>query len=146
MASAAIYPFLAVAPLAGSVDRNAERMEKQVKPWMVAPLAGSVDRNGSVASGYNRSGRSLPSRGAWIEICKSPPTWAFRMMVAPLAGSVDRNRSTLTQEIDTYESLPSRGAWIEILPPGAQRRLWLRSLPSRGAWIEMRRKCFGTQS
>ena len=39
------YDLEYVAPLAGSVDRNAERMEKQVKPWM-----------------------SLPSRGAWIEI------------------------------------------------------------------------------
>ena len=28
--------------------------------WTVAPLAGSVDRNGSIASGYNRSGRRSP--------------------------------------------------------------------------------------
>ena len=57
-----------VAPLAGSVDRNAERMEKQVKPW-VAPLAGSVDRNCNLTCASMRRVRSLPSRGAWIEIC-----------------------------------------------------------------------------
>ena len=56
--------------------------------------------------------RSLPSRGAWIEIFLRPGSlpWAW--------------------------SLPSRGAWIEILGgliPGAV----VPSLPSRGAWIEI---------
>ena len=80
--------------------------------------------------------RSLPSRGAWIEI---------RVSARP-TGRAGR-------------SLPSRGAWIEILPssrlsrtarsrsPRGERGLkWglslrdcplAESLPSRGAWIEM---------
>ena len=64
----------AVAPLAGSVDRNAERMEKQVKPW-VAPLAGSVDRNWTNDRLEPKTCASLPSRGAWIEI-SSPFFWS----------------------------------------------------------------------
>ena len=67
-----------VAPLAGSVDRNAAGATSGAL-WPVAPLAGSV------------VGTSLPSRGAWIEISR----WAGKdrlASVAPLAGSVDRNR------------------------------------------------------
>ena len=56
---------------------------------------------------------SLPSRGAWIEICV-------------------RLRSTYFRD----RSLPSRGAWIEMADPAAACACsW--SLPSRGAWIEM---------
>ena len=56
-----------VAPLAGSVDRNA-LLTSSRRFLRVAPLAGSVDRNAAVASGYANVRR-----------------------VAPLAGSVDRN-------------------------------------------------------
>ena len=57
-----------VAPLAGSVDRNTE-VQRMNKEAVVAPLAGSVDRNVSLALVYIASFLSLPSRGAWIEIC-----------------------------------------------------------------------------
>ena len=59
--------------------------------------------------------RSLPSRGAWIEISRSPEgiTMGCR-------------------------SLPSRGAWIEIRAPHVVHNVLCRSLPSRGAWIEIR--------
>ena len=55
---------------------------------------------------------SLPSRGAWIEICAylNAPTHS--------------------------ESLPSRGAWIEI-PVSGKPYSSPVSLPSRGAWIEI---------
>ena len=57
--------------------------------------------------------RSLPVRGAWIEI---------------LCLAECRKR---------YESLPVRGAWIEIIQ-SMNRESWLtRSLPVRGAWIEI---------
>ena len=57
----------------------------------VAPLAGSVDRN-LFAPGLTALGlTSLPSRGAWIEIYDSARQWAEDHLVAPLAGSVDRN-------------------------------------------------------
>ena len=83
-----------------------------------------------------KSGKSLPSRGAWIEIFSDSTT-----------ASVTRG------------SLPSRGAWIEIGSPETPRTgcrcrsprgerglkfddfglvgLGRVSLPSRGAWIEI---------
>ena len=82
--------------------------------------------------------RSLPARGAWIEIDKA----------AALFDTIER-------------SLPARGAWIEIdseqamtytepsRSPHGERGLkyigisrnaaFIVSLPARGAWIEMGR-------
>ena len=58
--------------------------------------------------------RSLPVRGAWIEM-KTQKSFAL-----------------------TRWSLPVRGAWIEIRSPApGRKRRW--SLPVRGAWIEMER-------
>ena len=149
----------AVAPLAGSVDRNLLLwIAKKASLPSVAPLAGSVDRNDkekqrflevtpSLPSrgAWIEMGRchacgvrneSLPSRGAWIEICSSRrPRWMD--WVAPLAGSVDRNKTCFCMVGRGAGSLPSRGAWIEIgpaVPPGGDRE----SLPSRGAWIEIK--------
>ena len=86
----------------------------------VAPLAGSVDRNGWGGYGNFGGGKSLPSRGAWIEI--------FMHLVYKLAK--DR-------------SLPSRGAWIEILQTFLES-CGTMSLPSRGAWIEIVRCRFAS--
>ena len=56
----------------------------------VAPLAGSVDRNAASARGDAFDMSSLPSRGAWIEMFHL--AFVVRgVSVAPLAGSVDRN-------------------------------------------------------
>ena len=57
-----------VAPLTGSVDRNEALGDDWAAAQWVAPLTGSVDRNdvGSLTTAL--SGRSLPSRGAWIEM------------------------------------------------------------------------------
>ena len=57
--------------------------------------------------------KSLPSRGAWIEISLSTKRSA-RIRVAPLAGSVDRNWCVEVAVEKNAESLPARGAWIEI--------------------------------
>ena len=58
----------------------------------VAPLAGSVDRN--IVDGLREiaSAASLPSRGAWIEMALGMDLGGGGR-VAPLAGSVDRNLS-----------------------------------------------------
>ena len=61
-----------VAPLAGSVDRNAFRRVREMLHW-VAPLAGSVDRNEFFFFGGAGRWVSLPSRGAWIEITSMDP-------------------------------------------------------------------------
>ena len=57
--------------------------------------------------------KSLPPRGAWIEI------------LTPI--SVSRGR----------KSLPPRGAWIEISYPISPYLRCEKSLPPRGAWIEI---------
>ena len=57
--------------------------------------------------------KSLPSRGAWIEILNKPKV-SLSLKVAPLAGSVDRNEIGGQTYTDGHLSLPSRGAWIEI--------------------------------
>ena len=57
---------------------------------------------------------SLPSRGAWIEI-HAGRRKLMPSSVAPLAGSVDRNLGSLKGYCEREGSLPSRGAWIEIL-------------------------------
>ena len=82
-----------VAPLAGSVDRNGSLTWK-ASPICVAPLAGSVDRNPSSGPPARTTSRSLPSRGAGIEM-GMPGYESTLNKVAPLAGSVDRNRNGL---------------------------------------------------
>ena len=64
-----------VAPLAGSVDRNTcKKCPCLSSP--VAPLAGSVDRNSWGCLSGRGPERSLPSRGAWIEIRMCASQWA----------------------------------------------------------------------
>ena len=63
--------------------------------------------------------RSLPSRGAWIEIAQVDGN-AGCFTVAPLAGSVDRNMIRPRALRLGVVSLPSRGAWIEIRPMAAR--------------------------
>ena len=58
--------------------------------------------------------KSLPVRGAWIEIFS-----------AICSGRI------------STPSLPVRGAWIEIFMP-VSGQLCRQSLPVRGAWIEMK--------
>ena len=58
--------------------------------------------------------RSLPTRGAWIEITQIG----------------DPQTCTL--------SLPTRGAWIEIESFGGYSYTKATSLPTRGAWIEIK--------
>ena len=58
-------------------------------------------------------GRSLPARGAWIEI------------------------STLAKRPLNITSLPARGAWIEMRPAQCSAPRQHQSLPARGAWIEI---------
>ena len=49
----------------------------------VAPLAGSVDRNTTVYTDYANYNRSLPSREAWIEMGSSCPGRSFWPICAP---------------------------------------------------------------
>ena len=61
--------------------------------------------------------RSLPARGAWIEIGPSGQTHCRRGSL-PARGAWIEIERTIPWALDR-ESLPARGAWIEILPiPG----------------------------
>ena len=78
-----------VAPLAGSVDRNALVLSFSRVSAAVAPLAGSVDRNGlDVVS--NLGEMVAPLAGS-VDRNISSSAKTIVDTVAPLAGSVDRN-------------------------------------------------------
>ena len=80
--------------------------------------------------------KSLPSRGAWIEIKikdGSPRTSSSR---SPRGERGLKLRLILGRR-KLVKSLPSRGAWIEIIIHYGHIRTLLMSLPSRGAWIEI---------
>ena len=79
--------------------------------------------------------RSLPSRGAWIEIIP----WAAAvpaLTVAPLAGSVDRNRPAAARPAHPDVAPLAGSVDRNVTGQGkvAEPRV---SLPSRGAWIEI---------
>ena len=66
----------------------------------VAPLTGSVDRNADEPRDVVATAVvSLPSRGAWIEMTLPSPPSAPSAGVAPLTGSVDRNAQRYTASI-----------------------------------------------
>ncbi len=78
---------------------------------------------------------SLPSRGAWIEICTCHNLLQLQTCRSPHG---ERGLKSLcsASNLSITMSLPSRGAWIEI-HKGVRFLLAPRSLPSRGAWIEI---------
>ena len=102
--------------------------------------------------------RSLPSRGAWIEIGDDSKIASTKISRSP-HGERGLKSALGCSYPPTTTSLPSRGAWIEICscrrqkPPGpgrsphGERGLKFlpfgsssglaASLPSRGAWIEI---------
>ena len=81
--------------------------------------------------------RSLPSRGAWIEIDKAAGLDVDMGLSLPSRGAWIEIAAKMFMDY-VVGSLPSRGAWIEIGAGSLRIGRGLRSLPSRGAWIEMR--------
>ena len=75
-------PELYVAPLTGSVDRNANLPGFSPVP-QVAPLTGSVDRNDGEEDGGFLPFMSLPSRGAWIEMVEGEAQYRKQMGRSP---------------------------------------------------------------
>ena len=84
---------------------------------------------------HTRDHRSLPSRGAWIEIGFWLELSCSRVRRSP-HGERGLKSSTLRPAPNCLLSLPSRGAWIEMNKKKLSLRI-LQSLPSRGAWIEI---------
>ena len=80
--------------------------------------------------------KSLPSRGAWIEIGDAGIHAVYNISRSPHGerGLKFPDLGDIAHQVGG--SLPSRGAWIEIaLSIYGERRK--QSLPSRGAWIEI---------
>ena len=101
--------------------------------------------------------RSLPTRGAWIEIspivCTRPKCWVAphtgawieMLLYVPnsahlLGRSPHGERGLKFAQVrngrPVVPSLPTRGAWIEISQRSPRHPSTL-SLPTRGAWIEI---------
>ena len=79
---AVLVKIFLVAPREGSVDRNGNLMQN-ANSWLVAPREGSVDRNHYMKKGYMHFTRSLPARGAWIEISARCSSSSFRSSRSP---------------------------------------------------------------
>ena len=79
---------------------------------------------------------SLPVRGAWIEMIKSPCSRPLETGRSP-CGERGLKYHQRPGFADAVMSLPVRGAWIEIRPLLRHSFCNAGSLPVRGAWIEM---------
>ena len=80
--------------------------------------------------------RSLPARGAWIEISFPHSASVIQLPSLPARGAwIEINPQHIKK--GRKKSLPARGAWIEMYSWLYRRLDWLWSLPARGAWIEI---------
>ena len=89
----------AVAPHAGSVDRNSNRNSDWFWRRLSLPTRGAWIEISISAERAISVGGSLPTRGAWIEIYH-PLFHAKHLIVAPHAGSVDRNQFTMIEALN----------------------------------------------
>ena len=86
--------------------------------------------------------RSLPARGAWIEITYMVATESMAVGRSPHGEHGLKSPEWGRSEYPP-SSLPARGAWIEIFGNNDQDYT-SGSLPARGAWIEMAERDNGT--
>ena len=103
-----------VAPREGSVDRNLKTHTELLSTTKSLPARGAWIEIYILHMRIAQHEGSLPARGAWIEIMQFllfPPI----VIVAPREGSVDRNHKPNAQSVIIGLSLPARGAWIEIV-------------------------------
>ena len=101
----------------------------------VAPHAGSVDRNSERSKLILGGKKSLPTRGAWIEILSGSQR-DFDEYVAPHAGSVDRN-AVHHDAVGGKLVAPHAGSVDRNCSATASGKWTMGSLPTRGAWIEI---------
>ena len=80
--------------------------------------------------------RSLPLRGAWIEIIDTNSEKTNVSKSLPLRGAWIEMGSQ-SNKWNWGMSLPLRGAWIEIIDTNSEKTNVSKSLPLRGAWIEI---------
>ena len=80
--------------------------------------------------------RSLPVRGAWVEISLSTSSGDGNASLPVRGAWVEILPSTAILYADA--SLPVRGAWVEIPAHASGSACAAPSLPVRGAWVEMK--------
>ena len=93
--------------------------------WIEMPISADLRKNA----------RSLPVRGAWIEIVRDFDEKIPRICRSP-CGERGLKYVSLYPLFRFTSSLPVRGAWIEM-PSEGERFTAIESLPVRGAWIEI---------
>ena len=101
------------------------------------PVRGAWIEMAIAVSKADKRELSLPVRGAWIEISISCVVVTPMLRRSP-CGERGLKWHPGGRPLDAAEgSLPVRGAWIEMGWTRRTRRCGLRSLPVRGAWIEI---------
>ena len=88
-----------------------------------------------ISADLRKNARSLPVRGAWIEIVRDFDEKIPRICRSP-CGERGLKYVSLYPLFRFTSSLPVRGAWIEM-PSEGERFTAIESLPVRGAWIEI---------
>ena len=136
MTLSALYAFPRVAPLAGSVDRNFAEAEEKTEAVKSLPSRGAWIEISMWTATPSSLKPSLPSRGAWIEMRRGLFAFAAAC-VAPLAGSVDRNYFQPGGAAAPGWVAPLAGSVDRNYGSNARFYYQRRSLPSRGAWIEI---------
>ena len=92
--------------------KYAQRHQAHPSAWRRSPCGERGLKYPPLCYHFSRR-KSLPVRGAWIEIVRS------------------------CRALYPRQSLPVRGAWIEMRSGFSAPRFQSRSLPVRGAWIEI---------
>ena len=82
--------------------------------------------------------RSLPARGAWIEMTHPRKIEKGVNSRSP-HGERGLKSAGIVRVNSVSMSLPARGAWIEIRADKLVLVYRVMSLPARGAWIEIRK-------
>ena len=114
--------------------KYAQRHQAHPSAWRRSPCGERGLKYPPLCYHFSRR-KSLPVRGAWIEIGKAARL-AHQPSSLPVRGAwIEIVRSC--RALYPRQSLPVRGAWIEMRSGFSAPRFQSRSLPVRGAWIEI---------
>ena len=114
--------------------KYAQRHQAHPSAWRRSPCGERGLKSPPLCYRFSRR-KSLPVRGAWIEIGKAARL-AHQPSSLPVRGAwIEIVRSC--RALYPRQSLPVRGAWIEMRSGFSAPRFQSRSLPVRGAWIEI---------
>ena len=115
--------------------KYAQRHQAHPSAWRRSPCGERGLKYPPLCYHFSRR-KSLPVRGAWIEIGKAARL-AHQPSSLPVRGAWIEMRSGFSAPRFQSRSLPVRGAWIEMLGNCGTSAICRWSLPVRGAWIEI---------